>query len=545
MTVQPVSFDLLDGLIQWLVVFAGFVATFTVVALATSIPLYGVSGPKRVISGAMRGLTDFVSISPRRVYAIAMLAFKESIRRKALLVFVVFAGLFMFAGWFMEGDAARPELHLTNLVAFVFLAMTWIVLPVVVLLSCWGLPEDIRLRSLHTVVTKPVRRNEIVLGRMLGFSAVGTLIIVLMAAVGYGWILRHVPKDVAMFCRVPVYGSISFLDRNGNPQEQGINVGDIVMTRSFIEGGSKATAIWHFPISHEVDELKIESRFEAFRTWKGNMDRSLRVRFTLVNDEKDLRVPLPAYEVNEFRYNEVLISRHQEITDEQTLKKSEVDLFKDLLVPFDPQNEVHRKLQGDASAGVLTVHAQCLDRGQYIGLSPGDCFLRLTDRSFAVGYIKATVGLWLECLLLVVIAVTASCFVKFPVAFILTSSIGVVGSFAYGFLLEIVSGKQKGGGAAESVYRLITHMNETTPLPENLFTKSIVAFDKPLVEGLGIVRYVIPDLSHYGTSEWLAKGFDVPWNGVLLPAMAVTFAYFLPCLLLGYFSLRLRELEAK
>ncbi len=544
MTLQPASFDLLDGLIQWLVVFAGFAVTFLVVALATSVPLYGASGPARVLKGTVRGVVDVCTLSPRRVYAIAMLAFRESIRRKALLVFVVFAALFMFAGWFMEADSARPDLHLMNLVAFVFRAMAWLVLPVIVLMSCWGLPEDIRLRSLHTVVTKPVRRSEVVLGRMLGFSAVGTLIIALMAAVGYGWILRHVPEGVSLFCRVPVYGHVSFLDRAGNPGE-GINVGDVDSTRAFIEGGTKSAAVWQFPLSQETDELKLESRFEAFRTWKGNMDRSLRVRLTAINEQANLRVPVATYEVNEFSYNEVPISRSINVTDEQTLEESTVDLFNDLAVPFDPANEVHQQLEGDASAGVLTLHVQCIDRGQYLGLSPGDCFVRLADRGFAVGYFKATVGLWLECILLVVIAVTASCFVKFPVAFMLTSSVGLVGSLAYGFLLQIVSGEQKGGGAAESIYRIVTHMNESTPLPENPFTKAIQAFDKPLVEGLGVVRHVIPDLSIYSMSDWLAKGFDVPWNGILLPGIATTFAYLLPCLLLGYFSLRLRELEAK
>ncbi|MHC4875022.1 MAG: ABC transporter permease [Planctomycetota bacterium] len=543
MTVQPADFDLLDGLIRWIAVFAGFVATFIVVAVATSLPLYGLSGPGRVIRGAVRGFVDVFAISPRRVFAIAQLAFRESIRRKALLVFVVFAALFMFGGWFMEADDARPDLHLRNLVAFVFFAMSWLVLPIVVLLSCWGLPEDIRLRSLHTVVTKPVRRSEVVLGRMVGFSAVGTVIIVLMSVVGYGWIMRHVTQNASLFCRVPVYGDVSFLDHTGQPKEKGVNVGDIVMTRSFIAGGTKATAIWQFPIDRESDQLTIESRFEAFRTYKGNMDRTLRVRFTLVNEETDLRVPLPAYEVNEFGFNEQVVSRNLKVTDEQTLETSKVDLFNDLVVPFDA--EKHAGLKGDPSVGVLTVHAQCLDRGQYIGLSPGDCFLRIADRNFAIGYIKAAVGLWLECILFVVIAVTASCFVKFPVAFVLTSSVGVVGTFAYSFLEKIVSGEQKGGGAVESIYRLVTHMNETTELPDNTFTKAMQTFDSQLVEGLGIVRYVIPDLNLFGMSEWLAKGFDVPWNGVLLPAAAITFGYFLPCLFLGYFSLRLRELEAK
>ena len=46
-------------------------------------------------------------------------------------------------------------------------------------------------------------------------------------------------------------------------------------------------------------------------------------------------------------------------------------------------------------------------------------------------------------------------------------------------------------------------------------------------------------------SDWVARGFDVPWEGVMLPSLAITFGYFLPCVLLGYFSLSMRELEAK
>ena len=56
---------------------------------------------------------------------------------------------------------------------------------------------------------------------------------------------------------------------------------------------------------------------------------------------------------------------------------------------------------------------------------------------------------------------------------------------------------------------------------------------------------MIPDLTTFSMSEWVAKGFDVPWDGVMLPSLAVTVAYAIPCLLLGYFSLSLRELESK
>ncbi|GAG21310.1 unnamed protein product, partial [marine sediment metagenome] len=42
---------------------------------------------------------------------------------------------------------------------------------------------------MHTVVTKPVRPSEVVLGRMLGFTIVGTGLLLVMALVSYGFVV--------------------------------------------------------------------------------------------------------------------------------------------------------------------------------------------------------------------------------------------------------------------------------------------------------------------------------------------------------------------
>lgn len=534
MSLQPESFDLLGGLIQWIIALGVFGGAFLFVALLTASSMYGPKkGIGNVLGGAIRGLNQFCTPSPRRVLAVASLTWKESIRRKALLIFVVFAVLFMFASWFMADTSAREDLQVRNYVAFVFIAINMLVLPVMLLLSCWGLPEDIRLRSLHTVVTKPVRRSEVVMGRMLGFAGIGTLVLGIMSVVGYVWIQRQVPSDTDLFCRVPVYGELSFLDRTGAPGE-GVNVGDIVEIRSFIEGSTKSAGIWKFPLSEEADSLKFESRFEAFRTWKGKMDETLRVRFTLVNAEKDLRVPLKTFNVKEFAHNEVDVPRKVSWTDEASLEERTADIYDDLLLP-----------PTDGGLGTLEVHVQCLDRGQYLGASRGDFFIRLPNRTFATGYFKAITGVWLKMLVVVMIGVTASCFVKWPVATLLCFTVIVIGQLARGLLDEILSGKQQGGGPLESIYRIQTHMNPSTPLPDGIGYKIIQEIDQVLTGGLHIVKYVIPDLTTFSMSEWVAKGFDVPWSGVLLPSLAVTAAYALPCLLLGSFSLSLRELESK
>jgi hypothetical protein len=46
-------------------------------------------------------------------------------------------------------------------------------------------------------------------------------------------------------------------------------------------------------------------------------------------------------------------------------------------------------------------------------------------------------------------------------------------------------------------------------------------------------------------SPYVAKGFDVDFRAAIVPSLAVALAYFIPCVLLGYFALKLRELESK
>jgi hypothetical protein len=126
-------------------------------------------------------------MSPRRVWALAWLAVKESIRRRVVVVFGVFVVILLFAGWFLDVGSNEPaKLYL----GFVLAATTYLVLLLVLFLSAFSLPADIRSRTIQTVVTKPVRASEIVLGRIVGFTLVGTVLLALMSAISYVFVIR-------------------------------------------------------------------------------------------------------------------------------------------------------------------------------------------------------------------------------------------------------------------------------------------------------------------------------------------------------------------
>jgi hypothetical protein len=147
------------------------------------------------------GAKDLIFLSPRRVWALAWLAVKESIRRRVVVAFAVFVVVLLFAGWFLDPSSAHPgRLYLDVVLS----ATSYLVLLLALFLSALSLPNDIRNRTLHTVVTKPVRPSEIVLGRILGFTIVGTVLLGAMCLLSYGFVVRGLshshaidPADIA------------------------------------------------------------------------------------------------------------------------------------------------------------------------------------------------------------------------------------------------------------------------------------------------------------------------------------------------------------
>ena len=121
-------------------------------------------------------------ISPSRTWAIALLTIKESIRRRVLLIFAMFLALILIAGWFLDTGSEDPaRLYLS----FVTGATTVLVLLLALFLSAFSLPTDFKSKTIYTVVTKPVRSSELVLGRIIGIGLVGTVILVLMSGASY------------------------------------------------------------------------------------------------------------------------------------------------------------------------------------------------------------------------------------------------------------------------------------------------------------------------------------------------------------------------
>lgn len=155
---------------------------------------YGPSEGFYAVARAVRDLVrfDLPGTSTRRIWALARLAFKEAIRRRVLVVVGMFVIGLLFAGWYLDPRSSDPA---RLYISFVLTATNYLILLLALFISTFSLPADIKSRTIYTIVTKPVRATEIVLGRMLGFVGVGTLMLVPMGFASYFFVTRGLRHD--------------------------------------------------------------------------------------------------------------------------------------------------------------------------------------------------------------------------------------------------------------------------------------------------------------------------------------------------------------
>lgn len=133
-----------------------------------------------VVLAAAYGWRDVGRFAFRRVRAIAHICYIEAIRRRILwivpLAIVGVVAVTQLTRPVDEQDAIRQTTR------YALFATGMIVVLAAILLAATNLPKEIESRVIFTIVTKPTTRLEIVLGKILGFSLVSGLILLIMGA---------------------------------------------------------------------------------------------------------------------------------------------------------------------------------------------------------------------------------------------------------------------------------------------------------------------------------------------------------------------------
>ncbi|MEI7685915.1 MAG: hypothetical protein WCL32_12885 [Planctomycetota bacterium] len=515
--------------------------------------------------------------SLRRIGAVARLSVKESIRNRGVAVFGVMGVVFLFADWFIP---YKPEAQLRNYVWVLYWTMFVLFLFSAAILGSFSIPNDIKNQTIHTVVTKPISKFEIVLGRFLGYGSLLTVSLFLMGVLSLSYVWRGLTDEArneSFLARVPVYGELGYINTKGE------SVGREWDYRKYIGGqtaggGKKQYAVWIFDDLSEVeprdgDKARFEFGFDIFRLTKGDENKGIfctfkfadgkssvadvERQFELRRQERDRRQaearkqaggkPVdyaelnPKIEADLLKEFPIFEAGGVEITDYHTLS---VD------VPFaliKHLRELERPLDAAGrKTPALTVYVNIdPDRGsaaQMLGVAPRDLYILAAEKNFYVNFLKGLVGLWMSTLMVLGVAICCSTYLSGVVSLLCTLFLFLAGFFMPS-LEQMANNQGVGGGPAEAFSRIVTRNNMVTPLDESPSASVIQGFDELFRWQLRRILTLIPDASRYDLHPYVANGFDISLSRILfVDCFLPLVGYLLPWFVLAYYLINYREI---
>lgn len=539
------------------------------------------------------GVGDLSRLSRRRIGALAGLAVKESLRRRVWVALVVFAMILLFASWYLGTNNLEPA---RLYVSFVTTATTYLVLLLALVLAAFSLPNDIKQKTIYTVSTKPVLPGDIVLGRILGFSAIGTALLVLMAVGSWFFVngsLAHTHTvDMKSMERITGVDKESLGQEGKTSYEafhthavsvdndgQGIaeiknghthtvyreadktvvgSAEDYLRARVPKRGTISFLDRQGVPVAKGISvgnewgyRSFVQGASQAAATWTfDGVSQSTLMEYDDGSKYLPLELIVRVYRSYKGEIEQAIQGSVQ-LQNPDTGVKSTLRVFpaKDASIDsFEFANEQTDTEQNDITIlddlvsedGRIQVIVQCLDRGQYFGFAQADAFIRLPEGSALWNFVKGYLSIWMQMVIVIAVAVMMSTFLSGPIAMVTAVSFILLGFFR-SFFIKIALGESFGGGPVESFVRLVTQMNVMSPFDRSPAVDAMKGVDAVLKGAMRAVSNIVPDFSTYlDRVNYVAEGFSIPVDAVGRD-LTVCLAYVLGLSIAGYFCLRTRE----
>jgi ABC-type transport system involved in multi-copper enzyme maturation permease subunit len=547
------------------------------------------------------GITeDLPGFSFRRTFAVAKVAVQEAIRNRVLVGFAVFVVLMLFAGLFLDVENSNRA---KTYISVVLTTTNYLVMLMALFLSAFSIPNDIKNKTIYTVVTKPIRAGEIVLGRVIGFAAVGTGMLLLMGLVSYVFVVRglahsHELKADSFATKADASGKKEgvttrdghhrhrvVMDKNGTIENdetqiqdghfhriETIGTGD---DRSYKVGPARGDLIARSPVFGKLrmldpggnpvtEGINVGDEW-TYRTFiEGGNNRSAAIwTFSNITPE---RYPdgLPL-EMNlaVFRTFKGLIERG--VMGEVTLRNVNPDAKTKSSPPMTFESRefvshrfpIPRKLKIGKNPdgtdltmdifdelvydGKIEVSIRCIEHSQYFGAAQADVYLRPSDSYFFANFAKGYLSIWLQMVLVTCFGVMFSTFLSGPVAMMATLCAIGLGFFG-GLARDVLSKVIEGGGPIESLIRLLTQKNTQSDLDVYRPIELAIRFTDTAM--LGMVEgltYILPNYAHFDASQFVASGYDV-YPDLVGQQLTMAVVYALSASIAAYFFLKTREI---
>lgn len=529
---------------------------------------------------------DLAKLRFRRIWALSKLGFKEAVRSKLLWLGLVILPILMFRNVWMAN--VRPSDEFRILVTVFSVAIMLLLLVTAGLLTAFSIPNDIKNQTIHTVVTKPVERFEIVAGRFFGYTALMTIALAALTAFSLLALntatIDEKAQDESATARVPVRGKLEFKSKKAD--FEGTNVGREFEYRKYIAGdpSSPQRAVWQFAAfpagltKADGDLVPVEFTFDVFKLTKGEENRGVLTSFRVVTHACPQVPPKDASGEWEWQDKE---AQAKYKADVEALRKAgrSPDGARPGTEGWKAANELAEKYgyyevrgkevydyavagvplpaglfrnaqqgkpgdvtdaEGKARPGPrVSVYVKCESRGQLLGMAEPDLYLREANQPFSVNFVKGMVGLWCRLCIVVGLSVVCSTYLSGVLSLLVTALIFLTG-YATEHLSDLALNRNVGGGPFESISRLVKAEQPTAPSGETAGARALQFFDRGWAWVVRRIQNMIPDVESFTWTDFVSEGFNVNTE-YLVVNLLVTAGYLLPWFVLGYYLMKSRE----
>jgi ABC-type transport system involved in multi-copper enzyme maturation permease subunit len=510
----------------------------------------------------------------RRIWAIARLSIKEAVRSKVLWAFSFLLLIFLFGSWFLP---SKSERQLQTYVETVFAAMAVLLLIPAALLASFSIPTDLRRQTIHTIVTKPVERFEIVLGRVLGYALLMSGVLLVMTTLSLIYVVRGVDEEAraeSFRARVPVYGDLKVLN--------GKKVGREWEYRNYIGYFGTATerrtqqaqAFWRFhqlpsDLAGGGDKVRLEFEFDIFRTTKGEEGKPVLCSLAFYTPRWDPSgAKLNEYKARRYQYGQV--APRSKGSDARGLPNrpaipvaSSMELASRLAEEYgyyeiQDQGVVdYHTMSVDLPAALfkgvptttgadekppLTIVVECRSPNQFLGVAQHDLYLLAAERSVWLNFFKGSAGIWFLMCLVIGVSVTCSTYLSGIISVLVTFVLLLVG-LVLPYVSQLVHRDIE--GPMQSLLRL---GRPEVPISKPLDDTPVVTMakfgDAVFSVSLRLVQSAFPDVKHYSLTDYVARGFDISVEKLLIDDLLPLFGYLFLWGVLAFYLIKGREIAA-
>ncbi|MBI2803578.1 MAG: hypothetical protein HYX68_01175 [Planctomycetes bacterium] len=539
-------------------------------------------------------------ISWGRIWAITRLSWKEAVRGRVVWVFGAMSLVILFADWFIP---FKPEDQVRNYVRVVYWSMTPLFLMTAVLLGAFSIPNDVKNNSIHTIVTKPVEKFELVLGRFFGYAALLTIGLAVVSCISLVYVVRGVNEEAqfeSFKARVPIYGNLKFAGTQFENRAE--NIGREFTYRSYIKGTTESRrqqfrqfAIWDFAeipeaLRERVEPIIFEFAFDVYRLSKGDEGEGVKCTFTFVDVNKfttqDVHRQAQQLDqkISEMRQKaEDLRSKIQKTLAEEArtkpgdraaieerklaeYEKIRLDLIEEfgiyqvgaslldyhtqvIQVPPEafkilskPPADQGARAVGNQPALRVFVSLDVAREAQMLGVAPFDFYLLAFEKPFWQNFLKGVIGMWCTHMLVLGVAIACSTYLSSVISLLMTFFLFLAGMNT-DYLRAIAHGQVAGGGPAEALVRLSTRMSIAGELEKTPTTSLIHFVDSAFGWWINRILNLIPDIDRHDLNQYVANGFDIGWTQILFFDNVVPLAgYLIPWAVLAYYLMKFREI---